>query len=312
MQTSFRLVPALAAALIFVSMAPLASSAQDVPQVDDLGAVSAAALHALAPHLVRLAESAPGLVAISVGDLFTGQGISVNGDAELPAASTIKIPVMVEVFRQIAIGRFSLRRTMTLTDVDRDCGYGDLCDAPGGSTYSVEDLLVAMIDDSDNTAANMLIRLVGRQSINRTMAGLGLSRTHLADEIRSDSGDIRGLRTSANDMLSLLSMIAARRIVTPSACDAMLAILAGQRHNDLLPEPLPKDLVIAHKTGTLHDTLNDVGIVELAGAPYVICVLTTHWSDLDDGQTLIRLASLMTYRSFDAVAKERDASNARL
>lgn len=305
------LVPAVAALILAASFAPLASSAQDDPSGVGLLAMSTSKLHALAPELAKLAWSTPGLVAISVGDLRSGRAISVNGEVNLPAASTIKIPVMVEVFRQIAVGRFALSKKMSLLDRDRDCGYGDLCTAPVDAQYRVSALLVAMIDDSDNTAANMLIRLVGRQSINRTMAGLGLSQTRLSDSIRSD-GDIRGLRTSADDMLRLLTMIAAGRVVDARSCDEMLAILAGQRHNDLLPEPLPKSVVVAHKTGTLHDTLNDVGIVELDGAPYVICVFATHLADLDDGQRLIRGASLITYRSFDAMARARSTSNARL
>lgn len=310
MRRSSVLVPAVIIALSAACLTPLASSAQDDPDGFGILAASTARLHELAPALERLAVATPGLVAVAVGDLTSGRAIAINGGVNVPAASTIKIPVMVEVFRQIALHRFTLARTVTLTDDDRDYGYGDLCDAPWGSAYTVSDLLVAMIDNSDNTATNMLIRLVGRQSINRTMAMLGLTQTRLEDSIRSD-GDIRGLRTSADDMLRLLSLIAARRVVDERSSDAMLAILAGQRHNDLLPEPLPKGIVVAHKTGTLHDTLNDVGIVELDGAPYVICAFTTHLGDLDDGERFIRVASRLTFRSFDGIARSRLASNGR-
>lgn len=289
----------------------LASAATDDDAFGFVDRAAVVRLHALAPALARLAQSTDGLVAITVGDLRSGRAIAINGGVNLPAASTIKIAVMVEVFRQISVGRFSLSRTVSLLDRDRDCGYGDLCEKGWGTQYRVADLLYDMIDESDNTATNMLIRLVGRQSINQTMLGLGLLQTRLDDSIHSD-GDIRGLRTSADDMLKLLSMLSARSVVDEGASDMMLALLAGQRHNDLLPAPLPKDLVIAHKTGTLHDTLNDVGIVELEGAPYVICVFSTHLSDLDDGQRLIRRASLLTFRSFQTTAQERADTNARL
>ncbi len=99
-------------------------------------------------------------------------------------------------------------------------------------------------------------------------------------------------------MSRMLGMIADRRLINPRASDAMLEILAGQRHNQLLPAWLPKDVTVAHKTGTLHDTLNDVGIVELDGSPYVISVLTTHLDDLDVGQAFIRKVSLLTFRAF--------------
>ena len=264
---------------------------------DTTDASLGAPLTRLEPRLERLASLAPGVVAISVADLSGGHAIAINGDINLPAASTIKIPVMVEVFRQIAQGRFTANSSMTLTDADRDSGFGSLDEAPWGSRYTVEQLLELMITESDNTAANMLIRLVGRQNVNDTMAGLGLTQTRLGDSIRSD-GDIRSLRTTANEMMRLLIMIAERRIVTEAACDRMLAILAAQRHNTLIPEELPKGIPIAHKTGTLHDTLNDVGVVYLQGAPYVICAFTTHQGDLDDGERFIRTASKLTYQAF--------------
>jgi beta-lactamase class A len=304
-------VPMLAAVLIAGSIAPLESRAQDASIAATDDAARDVRLHALAPELARLAGSTQGLLAISIGDLRTGRAIAVNGGVNLPAASTIKIPVMVEVFRQVAIGRFSLKRTVSLWDRDRDCGYGDLCEAPWGSQYRVGDLIVAMIDRSDNTATNMLIRLVGRHDINETMKALGLMQTHLGDSIRSD-GDIRELRTSADDMRRLLTMIAAKQIIDERSCALMVRILAGQRHNTLLPAWLPKNVVIAHKTGTLRDTLNDVGIVELDGAPYVICAFATHLADLDTGQRFIRRASLLTFETFSNPAPRRLRANARL
>jgi beta-lactamase class A len=258
-------------------------------------------LYALAPKLERLAAHMPGIVAISIADLSGGHVIAINGDVNLPAASTIKIPVMVEVFRQIAQGRFTRATTVALKDRDRDCGYGNLCDAHWGTRFTVDALLWLMITRSDNTAANMLIRRVGRQNVNATMAGLGLDQTRLGDSIHSD-GDIRDLRTTTNEMMRLLIMIASHSIISDKACDAMLAILIGQRHNNLLPKDLPKGLAIAHKTGTLHDTLNDVGIVYLNGAPYVFCAFVTHLSDLDDGERFIRAASKLTYQAFASKA----------
>ncbi len=254
-------------------------------------------LDGLAPKLEHLANTTPGMVAISVVDLTKGYAISINGDTNLPAASTIKVPVMVEVMRQIALGKFGFQRTVSLQDGDRDCGYGALCDARWGSKYTVWQLLWSMITVSDNTAANMLIRLVGRQNINTTMQSLGLTQTWLGDKIHSD-GDVRELRTSANDMMKLLGMMAERRLINAQASNAMIEILAGQRHNTMLPAWLPKGVTVAHKTGTLHDTLNDVGIVELNGSPYVICVFTTHLSDLDIGERFIRQVSLLTFRAF--------------
>ncbi|HEV2908456.1 MAG TPA: serine hydrolase [Candidatus Eremiobacteraceae bacterium] len=294
----------IAAAL--VAAVSSASTGSDLQVVASPRTALEARLQALEPQLRRLANNTPGLVAITVSDAQGQTPIDINGDENLPAASVIKLAVMVEVMRQVWLGRFGLERQVTLLPQDRDCGYGALCDRDAGMRFSVLNLVRIMIANSDNTATNMLIRLVGRQNINATMNGLGLTQTRLGDSIHASDRSIRTLRTSTNDMMRLLSMIAARRLVNETASDLMLSILAGQRHNDLLPKPLPKGVVVEHKTGTLHDTLNDVGIVNLEGSPYIICVITTHLDDLDDGARFIRRASRATYDAF--LAAETDAA----
>ncbi len=250
----------------------------------------------LQTQLSLMSAHAPGHVGIAVEDLTTGLETSVNPSANMPAASTIKIPVMVEVFRQLEKHRFDLNRLVTLEPNDHDDGWGDLMDAPSGRRYSVDMLLRAMIDNSDNTATNMLIRLVGRWNVNHTMSRLGLQNTRLGDYIRSE-GDIRSLRSSPADMVKLLASMAHDKLIDAWSSREMIAILAGQRHNGLIPAPLPAGLEIAHKTGTLHDTLNDVGIVYLAGEPYIIAVMTTELPDLDLGRSFIQGVSRIAYHA---------------
>jgi beta-lactamase class A len=204
----------------------------------------------------------------------------------------------------MAAGKIDLNRSVHLRASDRDWGWGDLCDAPLGSAYTVSQLLWKMITESDNTATNMLIRLVGRQSINATMRNLGLTHTHVADYIRSE-GDIRSLRSSAGDMARLLEAIAREQLIDPWSSRQMMLILEGQRHNTLLPVPLPRDVKVAHKTGELHDTLNDVGIVEAGRESYVIAVMTTALPTLDVGRRFIRGVSWLTYEAMEQLANWR-------
>ncbi len=253
-------------------------------------------LAAFQAQLAAYSMRAPGHVGITVQDVATGLSTGINGSAEMPAASTIKIPVMVEVFRQLGTGRFDLNTRVRLQRADKDWGWGDLSDARVGTSYPVSRLLALMIDNSDNTATNMLIRLVGRANINTEMAGLGLSHTRLTDSIRSAGNSIRwALRSSPNDMAHLLGAMAKNDLVDEWSSREMIAILRGQRHNGLLPQPLPRGTTIAHKTGTLHDTLNDVGIVYLGEEPYVIAVMTTDLPTLDSGRRFIRGVSRMAY-----------------
>ncbi len=263
----------------------------------------------LADFQVRLSAfslRAPGHVGIAVTDVSTGLTTGINQGAEMPAASTIKIPVMVEVFRQLGAGAFDLNRHVRLRASDRDWGSGDLADARVGSSYTVARLLTLMIDVSDNTATNMLIRLVGRRHINDTMIELGLTHTRLTDFIRTSGTMIRwALRSSPADMAHLLRSMARNQLIDEWSSREMIAILRGQTHNGLLPEPLPTGTDIAHKTGTLHDTLNDVGIVYEGEEPYVIAVMTTDLPTLDAGRRFIRGVSRMAYDALGRYASWR-------
>jgi len=252
-------------------------------------------------QLAAFSLRAPGHVGIAVQDVATGVTTGINAGAEMPAASTIKIPVMVEVFRQLAAGNFDLNTRVTLHRSDKDWGSGDLVGRRPGSSYPVSRLLALMIDVSDNTATNMLIRLVGRPHINQEMEELGLTHTRLTDFIRSEGPHIRwALRSSPADMIRLLRAMAQKQLVDEWSSREMIRILTGQEHNGLLPQPLPAGTAIAHKTGTLHDTLNDVGIVYEGEDPYVIAVMTTDLPTLSSGRRFIRGVSRLAY---DALGK---------
>lgn len=254
-----------------------------------------APLAQLQAALASVSSYAPGHVALEIRDLATGYTSGVNANAVMPAASTIKIPVMVEVFRQMEAGKFDLNRRVHLEAGDRDWGSGDIADAPVGTGFAVSELLEKMITVSDNTAANMLIRLVGRTNINDEMADLGLHHTHLADYIRTAEWRVRRtLRTTPADMVKLLSDMAKHQLIDEWSSGEMVGILEHQQINTLLPVPLPDDILIAHKTGSFDDTLNDVGIV-FGQEPYVIAVMTTDLPSLSSGRTFIRHISKMAY-----------------
>ncbi len=251
----------------------------------------------LRTELRRLAERLPAQTAFEVYDLSSGYSVGYNANSSMPAASTIKVAVMTEVFKQLEEGDFSLDHRVVLRASDKDDGSGDLCGAPVGSEYSVSELLARMIDVSDNTAANMLIRLVGRHNINREMYSLGLHHTWLSDYIRTQGWAVRNeLRSSPSDMVRLLKLMAERQLVDEWSSNQMISILEDDEFNTLLPESLPDDVLIAHKTGSLFDTLNDVGIVYADGAPYVIAVMTTGLPSQSLGKMFIHALSRSAYQ----------------
>ena len=260
-------------------------------------------------HDVRkLAARLPASNALEVLDLSTGYRIGFNAGSSMPAASTIKVPVMVAVFRELADGKFDLTHRVTLLARDKDWGSGELCDAPAGTTYAVSTLLDKMIEISDNTATNMLIRLVGLHAINTTMLDLGLEHTRLKDDVRTEGWSIRAeLRTSPHDLVHLLAMMARRQLIDEWSSNEMVTILEGNEFNSLLPAPLP-GVTIAHKTGSLYDTLNDAGIVYADNGPYVIAVMTTGLPSLSLGRTFIHAISRLTYHDEQRLAAWRDAN----
>jgi beta-lactamase class A len=155
----------------------------------------------------------------------------------------------------------------------------------------------------------MLIRLVGRASINQTMRNLGLEHTKLTSDVRTSSWSIRQtLRTSPQDMVHLLSLMAKRELVDEWSSNEMISILEEDQINTLLPEPLPDDVPIAHKTGSFFDTLNDVGIVYAEDAPYVIAVMTTRLPSLEMGRTFIRSLSRFAYAQEGRLATWRSVA----
>ncbi len=242
------------------------------------------------------ARHVPAAIALDVLDLNSGYHAGYNAGRSMPAASTIKVPVMVEVFEELQAGRLDLNRRVTLLPSDKDDGSGDLSGARVGQSFTVSELLGKMIDISDNTATNMLIRLVGRRNINRQMSELGLDHTHLAGDVRTSGWSIRQvLRTSPSDLVQLLSLMARGQLVDQWSSNEMIALLEADQFNTLLPEPLPDNVAIAHKTGSLFDTLNDAGIVYAADAPYVIAVMTTELPSKELGRTFIHKVSRMAY-----------------
>jgi beta-lactamase class A len=285
-----------------VALAPNAALAHEP------AAILPAPLAALRLALINQSRYEPGRVAIAVRDLATGYTSGINLDAVMPAASTIKVPVMVEVFRQMNAGKFDLQTQLTLRPADKDWGWGDLADAAAGNRYTVSNLLHEMIDESDNTATNMLIRLVGRDHINITMKALGLHHTFLKHDVRTDTDAVRSsLRTTPNDMVTLMDKLAHEQLVDAWSSREMVDILTHQHHNGLIPQPLPPGTAIAHKTGSLHDTLNDVGIVYHDQEPYAIAVMTTRWPTLDQGRSFIHRVSSLAYRTFTELAVWRES-----
>jgi beta-lactamase class A len=271
---------------------------------------------------VRLEEAIrafPGMMGIAVRNLDTGESFSVNGDSRFPTASLIKVAVMVEVYHQIAEGKLRPDTTVTLTESDK---AGDetvpLNVLHAGTTVNVADLLRLMIAWSDNTATNLLVRLVGTANVDRRLASYGLANTKLfRPTFRDGKADVfpelereYGLgMTTPSDAASLFERIAQGKIVSRTACDEMIAILAMQQDRAMIPRSLPfesEKILVANKTGWDEEKLpdasgfkgdvrNDAAYVKSPKARYVIAICARKIKDKRasvDNETLVTGAAL--------------------
>lgn len=191
----------------------------------------------------------------------------------LPAASLIKIPIMVEVFRQRREGKLNCSHPLT---IQNPVEGGSFYELPPDTKVTIRDLLRHMIVESDNTCANMLMDMVGMDAVNKTIQDLGLTQTILRRKMMDFDSAAKGQEnmTSAQDMGRLFTLLFEGKCVDAAYDMEMLELLKAQEDNCIIPAQLPHLLPVAHKTGELEGIYHDCGIVYGRRNPVVICLLS--------------------------------------
>jgi beta-lactamase class A len=219
----------------------------------------------------------PATVGLAVKHLESGETLAWRPEERFPAASVIKIPILVEALRQAEAGRLRLDERIALRPQDKVGGFGILKDLGSVEALSLLDLLTLMIIISDNTATNLCIEKLGMGAVNDTMATLGLTGTVLQRKMMDMPARERGLDnlTTPADVARLLELVSTDRVLTPEGSRRALEILTRQQVNDRLPLLLPAGVQVAHKTGELPGIRHDVGIVWTTRSRVVVAALTT-------------------------------------
>lgn len=250
--------------------------------------------------LAREAADFKGEAAMVVKDLKLGWEISLNKDKLFPAASLVKIPIMAACFYAQAEGKLSLRDKLALKASAKTPGSGILKNMPAGSSLSVERLIELMITESDNTASNMLIDLLGRDYLNAFFKREGLKNTNLARKMMDFRYRRKGVEnyTTAYDISLLLERIYRGEFLNRPVSDKCLAMLLRQRLKDRIPRKLPRDTPVAHKTGLERNVCHDAGIVFTPGGHFLICVLTKSKNGFRQVKDFIADISLYTYNNY--------------
>jgi beta-lactamase class A len=237
----------------------------------------------LEQRLAPLPKAHKGKVAIAVKHLDTGESYYLNADEPMPTASLIKLPVMIEVYQQVAEGRVKLTDPVTLHDKDKVPGSGILTEHfSDGATFPLRDAVHLMIVYSDNTATNLVLDKIGIRSTADRMEAWGFPNTKVhSKSFRRDTSVFpeRSKRfglgsTTAREMVGLLEKVHEGKLVSPEACKEMLGHLKKCDDKDKFTHLLPPKTVVAHKTGSVEDARTDAGIIYTPGGPVAVCVLT--------------------------------------
>jgi beta-lactamase class A len=280
-----------------------------------------------------------GVYAFSVKHLGKGEAASVNGEEVLPTASVFKVPLVVELYRQVERGEVSLDERYVLRDADKVPGSGILRELSEGLELTLSDLTTLMMIVSDNTATDVILGLVGVERVNSAMRGLGLEKTvvsascrdiifdgvggsdlpdeertlaryeGLAAEARRRGGFTAKTRnnvSTADEMTGLLGLIAEGRAAGRGSCDAIMGLMAKcQTGEARIAKYLPRDMVrVCHKEGTRLRLRNDVGIVTLLGSGerWALSCFTNEVGDVNAAEEAIAGVSRNVYDYFTAWA----------
>ncbi len=238
------------------------------------------------------------------------QFFAINEDTLFHAASTMKTPVMIELFRQAEAGEFDLSDSIEVENKFYSIVDGsefqltlnpdgdDPFERRVGEMATLYDLNHAMITYSSNLTTNLLIRLVGAEETTQTMRNLGAENIQVLRGVEDLKAFDQGLsnRTTAKDLGIIYEHIANGTAVSAEMDSLMIEVLKDQYYQDVLPEYLPDDVVAANKTGFITGVRHDSGIFYLPdGQSYVLIFLSKNLPDEDRGRDVGREISLKIY-----------------
>ena len=249
-------------------------------------------LKRLESNIQRVTQSVNATWGIYIKCLETGEEIALDADRQMDTMSVIKIPLMVEAFRQMAEGKFALTDRIALTDAAKQPGTGIIRSLDAGVQLTIKDLLTLMIIVSDNTATDLIYDKVGGpEPVNKLMAEWGFNSIHAtgkadawfkalraapsAEAFHRAAKNPFGL-SSPRDMGKLLEKIERGEAVNQKSSDLMLQMMRGQVYSSRLPRYVA-GYRIPHKTGDFLPYIgNDVGILEGPSRRIVMSVFTAN------------------------------------
>ena len=255
-------------------------------------------------RIKTISDQSDAIVGVAIKDFRSGEQCSINDKELFPTASSIKVFILAEVYRQAAEGKFKLTDVKAFPTEVRVAGSGVLSMLGEKSvSMSIRDYCVLMMNLSDNSATNFLINLVGMKNINDFAAKNGCPATKLQRIMMDTQAAKEGREniSSPADFCTILEKLHRGEIVSRQASDDILSIMTLDKEG-WLKSGLPSSVSIANKAGDIEGIKCDAGIVYLENNPYIICVMTKMLSDDTDGGKIITDISKNAYSYFERKA----------
>ena len=246
-----------------------------------------------------------GAMGIVIRDLTDGREFTLNADDVFPTASSIKLPMLAELYRQSQNGtgaKLGDLYTFRKEDLVPDSGIMENL-TPGVSKVTNRDLAGMVVAVSDNSATNVLIDRVGMDNVNKMLDSLGLHTTRLRRHMMDLDAAKKGNENIATprEMAALIETIYRGKLLNKEMTDDFFRLMTTKKESPI-PRLLPDDLKIANKPGELDGVRCDSGLVFEKNRPYIISVMTTYARDEHAASDAIAQISLIAYRYFHAVA----------
>lgn len=242
--------------------------------------------------------------AVAFKDLQTGKTFLLNEKDNFHAASTMKTPVLVELFQQASEGKFALTDSIPVKNSFSSIADGSLFSLDPaddsehelykniGQKRTIASLAYDMIISSSNLATNLLIELVKADSVMATLQNIGAYNMNVLRGVEDGKAYEKGLNntTTAFDLLLIFEQMAKGQLVDAGASMEMIRILQDQRFNEIIPACLPPGVKVAHKTGSITGVQHDSGIVFMPDGRKYVLVLLSRFSPSDNKKVVNAMA----------------------